>query len=297
VSGSRLFSQSIGGNFVVQFQDVGFYGNANGRVTCEAILKPTGEILLQYQTLTATGSNYTIGIQNDTRTEGLPISFNTSYAHPGLAIRIRPPDLESWISLGSTAGTIAPGGVQQIAVTLNTAGLAPGDYYAEVAIDSNAEGSAWVVIPVHLTVGNTPSENWRLLHFGSTANTGDAAEASDSDHDGRSNLLEYALVTNPATHDPNPAPTLVVNTNGYSEIQFRRDTTHTDLRIVVEASSDLTAGWTAIASSIHGAPTLATGAHSVTETGRGEMKTVTVEDTAPASSFTTRYLRLRVLRD
>lgn len=50
-------------------------------------------------------------------------------------------------------------------------------------------------------IGNpaTPLENWRQKHFGTTANTGSAADRSDFDHDGLPNLIEYALGTDPLT--------------------------------------------------------------------------------------------------
>ncbi|MFM8468536.1 MAG: hypothetical protein ACKODH_00965 [Limisphaerales bacterium] len=43
----------------------------------------------------------------------------------------------------------------------------------------------------------SPIENWRISHFGHLENTGTAANRADPDGDGRPNLLEYALGTNP----------------------------------------------------------------------------------------------------
>ncbi len=294
---SRVYVQTIGGNFVVQYENVALFGNSSARVTCEAILKPSGEIIFQYKTLTNLGSAYTIGIQNGASDDGLLIAHNTAYAHPGMAIRIRPPGLETWLSLGANSGTVAPGGTQPITATLNTAGLLPGNYYAELTVSSNAQGNATVVIPARLTIGNTPLENWRLTYFGTTADSGAAADSADGDGDARNNLLEYALLTDPTVAASNGPPAISRNIAGYLQIQFNRDLTRTDLRYLVEATSDLTAGWTVIASSIHGAAMLASGAHSAVETGAGNVKSVTVEDSAPAASYSTRYLRLRVLRD
>jgi hypothetical protein len=294
---SHIFAGNAAGNFVVQFQNVGFYGNSNGRLTCEVTLKPTGEILFQYQTLTQTGSTYTIGIQNAARDEGLLVACNVAYAHAGMAIRIRPPGLEKWLTLDTNSGTVAPGGQQQIVAMLDAAGLALGDYYGELTINSNAQGNTAVLLPVRLTIGNTPVENWRLQHFNTTADSGDAGDGADSDRDGRPNVLEYALATDPAAFDAGGAPAIDVNSSGYLQIQFPRDTTHTDLRYLVEATSDLATSWNIIASSTHGAPVIATGARSSIEVGSSDVKSVTVEDVAPISTFATRYLRLRILRD
>lgn len=43
----------------------------------------------------------------------------------------------------------------------------------------------------------TPLEQWRQLYFGTTANTGDAADGFDFDKDGLVNLLEWATGTHP----------------------------------------------------------------------------------------------------
>ncbi len=43
----------------------------------------------------------------------------------------------------------------------------------------------------------TPLQDWRQANFGTTANSGNAADSSDYDNDGIPNLLEYATGTNP----------------------------------------------------------------------------------------------------
>jgi uncharacterized delta-60 repeat protein len=45
--------------------------------------------------------------------------------------------------------------------------------------------------------GLTALEAWRLENFGSTANTGEMANSADEDHDGVSNLMEYAFGLDP----------------------------------------------------------------------------------------------------
>jgi autotransporter-associated beta strand protein len=51
---------------------------------------------------------------------------------------------------------------------------------------------------VTLTIPNlTAVEVWRQTHFGTTANTGDAADSFDANHDGETNLLEFATGQSP----------------------------------------------------------------------------------------------------
>jgi len=293
---SRVYTQNVGGNYIVQFENVSVNGAPTLRVTCQAILKPSGEIVLQYKTVPA-GVDYSIGLQNSTADDGLGISAHQEFAHASLAIRIRPPGAETWLLPTTTASTVAAGQTQSIAVTLNSAGLAPGNYYAELQIVSNAAATPSATIPVRLTVGNTPVEDWRLARFGNVAGTGSAADDANPDGDFRANLLEYAFDTIPTAPDAPATPIVNTNPGGYLQIQFSRHTGRTDLRYLVEATSNLAGAWTSIASSIHGAPVTASGAHSIAESGASALKTVTVEDTAPAASFATRYLRVRVLRD
>ncbi len=40
-------------------------------------------------------------------------------------------------------------------------------------------------------------ESWRQTHFGTTANSGTAADTFDADKDGLANLVEYAFALNP----------------------------------------------------------------------------------------------------
>lgn len=44
---------------------------------------------------------------------------------------------------------------------------------------------------------NTAQEDWRLLHFGTSANTGNAADTFDANNDGEINLLEFATGQSP----------------------------------------------------------------------------------------------------
>ena len=59
-----------------------------------------------------------------------------------------------------------------------------------------------------------PIKNWRLIHFGSTVNSGDASNFFDLDKDGLVNLLEYALDLNPTVSNPGGLP-LVTYEGGY----------------------------------------------------------------------------------
>jgi uncharacterized membrane protein len=69
----------------------------------------------------------------------------------GMTVCDNPADA-SWLSVDPTSGTTAPGMTDPVTVTLNSTGLAPGDYTAYLCINSNDPSSPVVVVPVDLTV-------------------------------------------------------------------------------------------------------------------------------------------------
>lgn len=410
---SHIFTQQIGNLFVVQFQNVARFGALNDRATFEFILQQTGEIFIQYQQVPTGFTDYSAGIQDGLRSQGLQIAYHTAYAQPQLAVRIIPPGLEAWLQT-TAAGTVSPNSSQGFAATLNTAALSPGRYFASLNVNSNDADEARTVVPVEVTVpgpeietlGNGlsivsgdvtpmivdgtdfgvvsigtgslartftvrnsgsallslsavsvtgsgfsvtaqpssnvpaaatttftvtfapitggmqtgtvsfttndasepnytftitgqalgPIETWRFNYFGSTANAGIGADTFDADGDGLLNLAEYGLTLDPKVTSPGGGATVRVNGSGYLEIQFTRNADRPDMTYTVQASSDLV-NWSPIASSVGGAATTASGAHSINETGAGAVKTITVEDSQPKSAGSPRFLRLRLLRN
>ncbi len=57
-----------------------------------------------------------------------------------------------WLSEDLTGGTVPPGECQTVTVTFDSAGLAPGDYYGDLLIESNDPDEPQVTVPVSLTV-------------------------------------------------------------------------------------------------------------------------------------------------
>ena len=72
-----------------------------------------------------------------------------------------------------------------------------------------------------VTIGSslTPLEQWRQTHFGSSASTGNGADAFDADRDGLPNLVEYALGTTP-TSAASSAEVIVGQSGGRLTLRF-----------------------------------------------------------------------------
>ena len=130
----------------------------------------------------------------------------------------------------------------------------------------------------------SPQQAWRQTNFGTTNNTGNAADPADPDFDGYENLLEYALASTPTTAASVPAiSTGLVLTEPdpeeHLEITFSRIADPL-LLYAVEATDDLTQPWTTIWTSTGAANTAGP---------------VTVSDSVnPASPRLRRFIRLRV---
>jgi hypothetical protein len=157
-----------------------------------------------------------------------------------------------------------------------------------------ADISIWVV-----DESVTSWEAWQAANFTSgEISGGPAADSFDFDGDGLSNLMEYALGTAPKQANANALPAPVVDGNGYLKMVFTRDVSKPDVTYTVESTSDLSnpANWSALAQSAGGAVTINNGAFSLSETGSGNIKTVTVYDSRPSSTMSKRFMRLKISR-
>jgi hypothetical protein len=194
----------------------------------------------------------------------------------------------------------AGGGVIAGTTYTDSAG-APGQTYhyqvRAVKLETSASGTYWNSAQGLFGSGRFtgPIETWRQAHFGSSADAGAGADGANPDFDALTNLEEYAFTLDPHLPDSAGLPAVTRSAGGYLQMRFTRNVTRTDLTYEVEASADL-AAWTVIARSISGAATAALGAHSLAETAAGDVRTVTVEDSAPITASTERFLRVRIAR-
>lgn len=91
----------------------------------------------------------------------------------------------------------------------------------------------------------TPSQNWRYTYFGTTGDTGSAADTANPSGDGLPNLLKYALGLNPLAPTANPMAVDV--STGHLRLTVPRSSSATDVTLAVQVNGTLSdpAGWTA----------------------------------------------------
>lgn len=120
--------------------------------------------------------------------------------------------------------------------TLMFADLKTTDADVYDVVVSNAGGSIESAT-ARLTV-LTPSEHWRMQHFGATGASGSAADFADPDQDSVPNLLEYALGLDPLVPDRVPAPGLTLDGTEWTYL-YTRPRLRPDLAYAVEVSGNL----------------------------------------------------------
>ncbi|MGH7968394.1 MAG: hypothetical protein ACREIC_06655, partial [Limisphaerales bacterium] len=207
-------TDSFAGTFTVQFQNVPLKGTA-ATVTCQLLLKTDGEIVMQYKNMGISNA-CTAGIQSDARTQGVQLASNQNYLQSGWAVRLAPP---AWLALSAHAGLVPRTSADTLNVTLNPSSLNRGNYAATVLVQTSDQSLPLTVLPFTASIV-LPVDYWRWMHFGTTNNTGTAADSADPDDDGWVNFVEYALGLDPNVPNPNPLSWSVIN--GHVTVSYRR---------------------------------------------------------------------------
>ena len=149
-------------------------------------------------------------------------------------------------------------------------------YYVVSAATSSpvAESAYSAEVSATPAAGLTALQAWRQTHFGTTANSGNAANTADPDKDGQPNLLEYALATSPNT--AGALPVTVARSGAFLTLSFSR-IADPNLIYTIEASDNLGSWSTAHTYPAFGGPGI-----------------TTYTDTVALTSQARRFLRLVV---
>ncbi len=179
--------------------------------------------------------------------------------------------------------TLAAGGsYPAITLTVNVAYNAPASVTNKVAVSGGGESNATNDTGTDLTTitALTPSQSWRYQYFGTTANSGNAADTANPAGDGINNLTKYALGLDPTVPEVNPE--VEDTSTGYLRLTLPRNANATDITYTVQVTGDLTdpASWTAASTT-------------------GDQNTATMlqaHDSTPVSGAAKRFIRLQISR-
>jgi hypothetical protein len=144
------------GSFVLQCVNLERYSSTVADYTFEFILRPNGEVIMQYAAMGIGGgvtNSATIGIENGNGTVGLQVVSSATYLHNELAIRFFLPDAP-WLSSEPSFGTIPPMSAANVQVHLDASELMlDTTYNAQLFVDAvHPDAGGTMEIPVHLYV-------------------------------------------------------------------------------------------------------------------------------------------------
>ncbi|MGV6829412.1 MAG: GEVED domain-containing protein [Flavobacteriales bacterium] len=123
-------------------------------------------------------------------------------------------NINSWLNVETTSGTIAPGMTENINVHFDSTDLAMGDYFANISINSNANLDPLVIVPVTLHVVEDT-----VLDATATVDDSNLCNGSSTtlhaNPTGGTGTYSYSWTSNPAgfnSTDQNPTVSPTVNT-------------------------------------------------------------------------------------
>jgi hypothetical protein len=147
--------------FIVQYEGVYRFSSdpmaGDERLTCQAILKSSGEIILQYK-LVPTTTRYLVGIQNENLDRGLTVAANSTAITDLMAVRIFPPLEDSLLTLSATSGMTMTTLTSDITMTCDPTGFPFGDYYGLLHVTSNDPDTPIIVVDLEIEGGDEISE-------------------------------------------------------------------------------------------------------------------------------------------
>lgn len=192
-AGSTAHYQQVdAGTFVLQYTDVGLYGNSSLLLTCQVVLKSDGSITMYYQRVDSPTYG-TVGIQNAAGTIGAVATHNQAFLHADLAVRFRP--ASAGITITPDAGTTAPDGSTIIDVVVDSAAYGVGLHEEVLTVTSNAPVGGVVQVPVTtlVTIGAAPVVEAQTVATDEDVQVGITVVATDDDGD----PLTYAVTLQP----------------------------------------------------------------------------------------------------
>jgi hypothetical protein len=258
-----------------------FKRNPSTNIDVIAQLGSSGSFGPSALTLAFYGSGTTLELRNYTsgNTQDIGLSKTNVAAgvwHFALAITNSQP-----VKFGGSGNTTVTdrwfnGSLADLAVF--DAALAPVDITKLSAIPVQWFGGQSTSATIHINVWSA-LDSWRFAQFGSTSNTGQAANDADWDADAYSNFMEFAIGTNPKT--PTQSFTSIEKAGAQIKFTYQRSLAAMgEVNCIVEWSDNLAPPWST---------------QGVTETIISDNGTIqNVQATMPAGNTGRRFVRLRV---
>ncbi len=153
----NTFYENFDDRTVIEFENYGLCCSAsNGSATAQVILYESGDIKINYLTLTGnyTNGNHSVGIENEDGTVGLQVAYNTDYLHDELSILFS--DAPVWLTVLTESGQIPAGSSETVDLVFNASGLDVGMVELDLQVTSDDPQNELIEVPVTLEVLGSP---------------------------------------------------------------------------------------------------------------------------------------------
>ena len=183
-NGGQMYYFPWGDHFVVQWNAVPHY-SSGGPETFQVVIYADGSILFNYKTVD-TGNSSTVGIENESGTDGLQVVFDAGYLHDEMTILFSSDYLQPWLSVFPMTGIVSPGGESIVSASFDSADLLEGVYTGSINIFSNDPDEMMIELPVTMNVGSA------------------CGDVGDLNADGDVSILDIIAMINCILHDECP---------------------------------------------------------------------------------------------
>jgi hypothetical protein len=147
----NVYYKQEGNKFIIQFTNWQKY-SGTGSLTFQVVLQSNNRIYFYYENMAVSLTSCTVGIENNSGSDGLQITNNAAYIENQLAVLISA-DPE-WLTLNHYGGRLYNGNTAAIILNINTEDLNMGEYSMDMEITSNDPNNSFAVIPITMTVTN-----------------------------------------------------------------------------------------------------------------------------------------------
>ena len=145
-------------------------------------------------------------------------------------------------NLVSNANIVLGGGGSSRTVQVTPAAFQSGAATITLVVNNGQPTASTATNSFLITVLTSAAGSWRQQYFGTTANTGSAADTADPDGDGIANVMERFFGLNPLAADPSSALPAAAMLGTNLSLTYTHSLTATDLAYQVQWSPDLF-GW------------------------------------------------------
>ena len=137
------------GKMTIQFTNWQKY-SGTGSLTFQIVLYSSGKIMFYYNNMNATLTSATVGIENNTGTDGLQIVNNAAYVHNTMAVKIEA--APEWLISNIFGGTVYNGNTMAVELTFKSEDYPLGSYSMDMIINSNDPVTPSITVPIQMEI-------------------------------------------------------------------------------------------------------------------------------------------------